>query len=203
MSKPIVHAQSAAKKFGGTANDYLSIEEMIDSSKSSFGDNRHRAIFHSSFGAFVMQLMFGINYESIDELRNKYNLPEEFIKDYEKQREVDRRMGTQLSNSENKKFSVRDIAEMHCLEDFRMKFIPSIQDYLENMEIKPWMCNGIGLPSSAKKVSEEEKETIELSEPLTIKEEDKPTTSKFNFKNKVLDGMGARRISGIRNRTAD
>ena len=86
MSKPIVHAQSAAKKFGGTANDYLSIEEMIDSSKSSFGDNRHRAIFHSSFGAFVMQWMFGINYESLDELRKKYNLPEEFIKDYEKQR---------------------------------------------------------------------------------------------------------------------
>ncbi len=31
-----------------------------------------------------------------------------------------------------------------------MKFIPSVQDYLENMTLEPWMQNGMGIPNSAK-----------------------------------------------------
>ena len=209
MAKPILHSESSAKKYGGNSSDYMEIHETMDSSKSSFGDNRHRTIFHHIFGTFLIQKLFGINYQKLEELRKKYNLPEEFIKDYENQRETDRNMGTQLRNSEGKKFCPRDIAEMHCLEDFRMKFIPSVQDYLENMEIKPWMCNGIGLPNSAKKAADEEIETADLTEPLIIQEEkkeEKITFPKLDFRKTILDGMGGGRKSrtgGARNRTFD
>jgi len=56
--------------------------------------------------------------------------------------------GTTMVNSDGKTFSVRDIAEQHVLEDYRMKFIPTAQDFLQEMEFKPWMQNGLGNPSS-------------------------------------------------------
>lgn len=57
-----------------------------------------------------------------------------------------------IKNSDGKEVSVRDIAEQHILEDFHFKFIPTPQDYLENMELQPWMVNAIsGEPNSAKK----------------------------------------------------
>lgn len=46
MSKPFIHAQSSAKKFGGIWEDYISIHEFLDSSKSVIADNRHRALTH-------------------------------------------------------------------------------------------------------------------------------------------------------------
>ena len=173
MAKPILHSESSAKKYGGNSSDYMEIHETMDSSKSSFGDNRHRTIFHHIFGTFLIQKLFGINYQKLEELRKKYNLPEEFIKDYENQRETDRNMGTQLRNSEGKKFCPRDIAEQHCLEDFRMKFIPSVQDYLENMEMKPWINNGLGTPPSAAKLYKRKEDTVVLTvepikEPITV-----------------------------------
>lgn len=186
MAKPILHAESAAKKYGGNASDYMSIENMMDSSKSSFGDNRHRAIFHHIFGTFVMEQMFGINYEKLEGLMKKYNLPEEFIKDYENQREIDREKGTQLRNSDNKKFSVRDIAELHCLEDFRMKFIPSIQDYLENMEMKSWMQNGLGTPPSAQKLYKEKKPTLTEQLDVILEENKKTETVSYPGKDSAV-----------------
>ena len=36
-----------------------------------------------------------------------------------------------------------DIAMLHVAEDFRMKGIPTVQDYLENMVVQPWMNNGV------------------------------------------------------------
>jgi hypothetical protein len=46
---------------------------------------------------------------------------------------------------------------MHVAEDFRYKGIPTPQDYLQHMEIQPWMNNGIReIPS------EESKREIEL-----------------------------------------
>ena len=55
--------------------------------------------------------------------------------------------GHQRTNSDNKKYNVKDIGEYHILEDFRMKFIPSVQDYLENLVVQPWMNNGAGSPN--------------------------------------------------------
>lgn len=53
------HAQSAARKWGGEPEDYLPIEEYIDSSKQIIGDVRHRAIYHHTLGVWLVQQKFG------------------------------------------------------------------------------------------------------------------------------------------------
>ncbi len=66
--------------------------------------------------------------------------------------------GEYIINSDNKRVSVKDICEKHILEDFRHKYIPSAADYLEELEMKNWMNNGLGQgPSSAKKLYREKK----------------------------------------------
>lgn len=57
--KPLVHARLSAKKYGGKPEDYLSIHDFMDSSKSTLGDVRHRAIFHNTLGPFVVEKVFG------------------------------------------------------------------------------------------------------------------------------------------------
>jgi len=60
-----------------------------------------------------------------------------------------------IKNSEGKDVSVKDVCEQHVLEDFGMKFIPTAQDYLENMTFEDWMQNGIkGCPSSFRLIKE-------------------------------------------------
>ncbi|HPH99774.1 MAG TPA: hypothetical protein PK772_05560 [Chitinophagaceae bacterium] len=121
MSKPFIHAQSSAKKFGGIVEDYLDIHNFLDSSKAVIPDNRHRALTHNSwFISTVLEKVFGVT----------------------------------ITNAEGKAISVRDIAEQHVLEDFGGKFIPSAQDYLQEIEYKEWM-NGQGFPSSRTKVEQQ------------------------------------------------
>lgn len=63
--------------------------------------------------------------------------------------------GYTFKNSAGKDICVKDICEQHILEDFGMKFIPTAQDYLENMDFKDWMQNGIkDIPSSYAKLKE-------------------------------------------------
>jgi hypothetical protein len=63
--------------------------------------------------------------------------------------------GYTFKNSDGKDICVKDICEQHILEDFGMRFIPTAQDYLENMEFKDWMQNGIkDIPSSYVKLKE-------------------------------------------------
>jgi len=143
MSKSDKHAESTAKKLGGKSSDYLEIHEMMDSSKSAWGDNRHRVIFHSALGCYYIQKMFGIDFDEIDKLRNKYKLPDEFIEDVVKLIKHNRSQGVHIKNSEGKKIHVRDVAESHILEDFRQKFIPTLGDYLDNMKLTAWMNNGM------------------------------------------------------------
>lgn len=60
MSKPFIHAQSSAKKFGGVWEDYMPIHEFLDSSKAVVADNRHRALTHNSwFISTVIPKVFG------------------------------------------------------------------------------------------------------------------------------------------------
>lgn len=59
MSKPYIHAKSSARRFGGTPEDYMDIHELMDHSKSSMADVRHRAIFHSTYGIYIVQEIFG------------------------------------------------------------------------------------------------------------------------------------------------
>jgi len=122
MSKPWIHAKNSAKKFGGKPEDYMSIHNLMDSSKGAIGDNRHRTLTHNSW--FI----------SADGPLEKI-------------------FGPVIMNSDGREVSVRDIGEQHILEDFGMKFIPTAQDYLQEMEIKSWMNNGKeGIPDSFKKI---------------------------------------------------
>ena len=66
---------------------------------------------------------------------------------------IEKVFGFYLVNSNGKKVSTRQIAEEHVLEDFGGQFIPTAQDYIENMEIMPWMNSGLSdKPNSAKKL---------------------------------------------------
>jgi hypothetical protein len=153
MSKPFIHAKSSAKRFGGSPSDYEEIHDWMDSSKSFIADNRHRAIWHSSAGIFYVEKIFGINFSGIKKIKEKYNLPESFEDDMIQMLKESRNNGTTIKNSEGKEISVRDIAEQHVLEDFGMRFIPSAQDYIQEMEMKSWMNNGMGEgPTSFKKI---------------------------------------------------
>jgi hypothetical protein len=119
MAKPYIHAESSARKFGGKAEDYLDIHELMDSSKLAVPDNRHRLLTHHSW--FI---------ETI--------LPRVF--------------GSTIKNSKGKIVSVKEIGYQHVMEDFHMKFVPTAQDYIENVKMKDWMNNAItGTPNSAKK----------------------------------------------------
>lgn len=56
---------------------------------------------------------------------------------------LERAFGPTILNSDGRQVSVRDIGEQHVLEDYGNKFIPSPQDFIEAMEFRPWMNNGL------------------------------------------------------------
>ena len=51
--------------------------------------------------------------------------------------------GYNIINSDGKSVDTVDIAMLHIAEDFRMKFVPTPQDYLKHLEVQPWMNNGV------------------------------------------------------------
>lgn len=63
MSKPHIHANSSARKYGGKPEDYIAIHNLMDSSKSAMPDNRHRALCHNSWfigAGGPLELIFGV-----------------------------------------------------------------------------------------------------------------------------------------------
>lgn len=61
--------------------------------------------------------------------------------------------GEYITNSSGKRVSVKDICEYHILEDYGKKFIPNVSDFLNEMDVKSWMANGMGdVPDSQKKI---------------------------------------------------
>lgn len=87
MATSFRHAEASARKFGGKPEDYIDIHEFIDSSKKSFGDVRHRALFHNTIGPWLCQEVFG------------------------RVREIT------TDSGKVKKIAVREIAESHIIED--------------------------------------------------------------------------------------
>lgn len=146
MSKPIIHAQSSVRKWGGNLNDYEPIHSFMDSSKGSMADNRHRALTHNSW--FLSNILERVKFSNSGPETNDHRFPT-------------------IINSDGRSVSVRDIGEQHCLEDFGNKFIPSAQDYLAEMEFKPWMQNGIGSPPSFNKIDEARKLRVRAKSSLT------------------------------------
>ena len=50
---------------------------------------------------------------------------------------VERVFGTYITNSDQKRIPVRDIAEDHVIQD--MGYIPTVEKWLKNMPIEDWM----------------------------------------------------------------
>lgn len=69
---------------------------------------------------------------------------------------LERVFGTSITNSDGRSVSVRILGEQHILEDFGNRFIPSVQDYLENMDMQEWMNNGMHgtFPPSQRRIHE-------------------------------------------------
>lgn len=107
------HAVSAARKWGGTAEDYIEIEEFIDSSKQVIGDVRHRSVYHHTTGVWLCQRLFGRTI-TIAKYDQKAGAPVGIIE-----------------------VPVRLVAERHILED--LGWLPSPADYISGMPIAPWM----------------------------------------------------------------
>jgi hypothetical protein len=57
--KPHIHSKNSAKKYGGRADDYQSIHDTIDSSKSAHASMKHRLVFHSAFGIYIVERIHG------------------------------------------------------------------------------------------------------------------------------------------------
>jgi hypothetical protein len=51
--------------------------------------------------------------------------------------------GYNITNSNGKSVDVVDIAMLHIAEDFRMKFVPTPQDYLQHLVVQDWFNNGV------------------------------------------------------------
>ena len=51
--------------------------------------------------------------------------------------------GYNIINSEGRSVDVVDIAMLHISEDYRHRFIPTPQDFLQHMKVQPWMNNGV------------------------------------------------------------
>ncbi len=51
--------------------------------------------------------------------------------------------GYNITNSDGRSVDTVDIASLHVSEDFRGKFVPTVQDYLQHMQVQPWMNNGV------------------------------------------------------------
>lgn len=75
---------------------------------------------------------------------------------------LERVFGVTITNSVGRVVSVRDVGEQHILEDFGGRFIPTPQDYIENMEFANWMQNGKGVPPSSAKLEEKRVKLVRL-----------------------------------------
>lgn len=67
MAKPWKHAESSARRFGGDPGDYIAIHNLLDSSKATIADTRHRALTHTSwFIGTILELIFGVTLTNSD-----------------------------------------------------------------------------------------------------------------------------------------
>jgi hypothetical protein len=67
--KPYIHAKNSAKKYGGKLEDYMPIHDQMDASKSSHASMKHRVVFHSAFGIYIIERIFGTHMTNSDGAR--------------------------------------------------------------------------------------------------------------------------------------
>lgn len=157
MSKPIIHAISSAKRFGGVPEDYLAIHDLMDSSKGAIPDNRHRILTHQSwFLKEILERVFGY-YLLIPKNEEAHAGLAEIA---ELEAQIVAKKAALRESGNVRVVPVREIGEQHVLEDFQMRFIPTPQDYAESgeMRLTSWMNNGnSGAPPSHKAIADRRK----------------------------------------------
>jgi len=57
-----------------------------------------------------------------------------------------------------------DIAMLHIAEDFRMKFVPTAQDYLQHIQVQAWFNNGVKVLDSQEAQDEVTKLLTKISQ---------------------------------------
>lgn len=136
--KPFTHATNSVRKFGGSAEDYLSIHNFLDISKMAHADLRHRAILHNSLGPYIAERVFGLDEVKLKKYSEKFSWSDEeilAIKDLIQNSHSEE--APSFRNSDGTKVFVRDVAEHHIIED--MGKIPSVSDYLNGMPLYEWL----------------------------------------------------------------
>jgi hypothetical protein len=124
MAHSYHHAVSSSRRFGGEPDEYLELHSFMDSSKSAWGDQRHRAVLHHSFGIYLTEQLFGLR-EEVKLLRAILDrLPRWLLA-------VGRGGGGA---------GAPPPAEQHVIED--CGFIPTLPDYLGEMPRQKWMYRG-------------------------------------------------------------
>lgn len=150
MAHPITHAESSVKYYGGIAANYLAIHDWFDQTKSHFPDNRHRALRHHTEGIFLAEVIFGHEIDlTCTSCYGSGYLPGDMASP------SSRPCYDCKATGKSGKAKTRYVGQQHVLEDFGGKFIPTAADYLEHMDLEPWMNNGISrtsIPSSHHKL---------------------------------------------------
>ena len=63
MGTPIEHAENSVKIHGGVIEDYLSIHEVIDSSKIAYSNLDHRILTHNTwFVEYILPKIYSTNH---------------------------------------------------------------------------------------------------------------------------------------------
>ncbi len=60
MAHPWYHAVLAARRYGGTPQDYLAVETWMDYTKSHTPDCRHRLFLHNAWGIYLAERILGV-----------------------------------------------------------------------------------------------------------------------------------------------
>lgn len=110
MAKAMVHARNSVRRYGGKVEDYIELHELMDETKKAHATVAHRAIFHSSYGVWLIEKI----------------------------------LGRELTNSDGKTVSIRQLAEEHVIED--LGYIPSLDEWLSHVDLQPWMAGSKSRP---------------------------------------------------------
>lgn len=76
----------------------------------------------------------------------------------------EKEFGVYILNSDGKKVPVRALGEQHCMED--LGWIPTIKDYLDNMNIVGWMYKPGEGRQLMKQIKEEKLDYVKPDKPI-------------------------------------
>jgi hypothetical protein len=112
----------------------------LDSTKAALPDIRHRAFLHNSVGCFIAEQVFG--YTVLTNSHVAEAALRAFRDDPTPENAEAYRSAKATLSAGRKIVSVRDVAEDHIRED--LGFLPTLERWVREMPIKPWMAGGVG-----------------------------------------------------------